>query len=535
MAFGVTFAGVPLNVAGPDDPKFPAAVDAVLERMDTLRAGWPASNLAHSSFNADPRQRRPKFGTLFDPAGAGRHAIGVFLGTLETVAEIRAALATARSAFGSGSGEQQAWDWQYQTLKLETDQGSVERTMRMLPPKPIAGLDTAKLFVLIFVDRRFDWHADPVPFQETWIELLDELDNDYFWPSDDQLEAFDEGTQEDFIDRVSAHCDILIPSEAIWEQSPSWPGVVESLCATMGLRYNGQYLLDYELAHKIVLANRDKVERIAGGVYPFGSFASGSGFVTLPEALPSQVRMAFRFCDWPTNEWFTVKVDIDGALGPPKIFRATGYVCACESGSGCDPGSLGSHQPLASGQTLPLGSASVPGIEDLDAIAAYVQMFADDFADYQSLGVFDVTCPGIVALTPDGIHDFEWTYRADQCTTRMYRDAWDAGVDLVHIGACPADMACSAGSSPGDCSQDYDQRCVQQYVSDVTCEEGGASIQRRWRVDLPGGCPHTFTNQAAAAAYARMHGGWGGIENPNGPTCVGGTADDETTNAPPTP
>lgn len=94
---------------------------------------------------------------------------------------------------------------------------------------------------------------------------------------------------------------------------------------------------------------------------------------------------------------------------------------------------------------------------------------------------------------------------------------------------------CGGGGGSVCAAPDSDTKLLWPQILDITCGEGGATITRGWVFHPPAGyCPHIFLNKAAAAAYARMHGGWGGVATPFGPTGTVGE-NGEGTNDPPTP
>jgi hypothetical protein len=441
MAFIASFAGVPLNLAGANDPKPPADIEAVMEKMDTLRQGWPGSPLASAAFGAQPRSRKPKLGTLFDPAGAGRHAVAYFLATQQRLDAIRKVLDALKGGSGQvnlttggasvptadSAGSRPPGDYLYQPLRLETAQGYVERSMRMLPPKPIAGLDSAKLYVLTFVDWRYDAahiildslaDVDETGFVANvdWDMLFAVLDTGYLWPNDD-----------DDAERIRAHADVLAPAQTLWGGGQNLTAVIEAVCATVGLRHNGYNLVDYQLAESTIDSNRQLIKRMAGGEYPWRPEDTSTN-ITLAEYLPQWVMVGFTSESGGT---VTFQATISGGLAPPKYYRSTGFVCGCESGSGasCATGSVMSGHPS-------WGGGSLPTVENAAEIGSYVQQFAEDLKAWATIATMDVTCPGIVALEPDGVHDFEWTYRGDKTTTRVFRAPFQDGTDLVHVTAC---------------------------------------------------------------------------------------------------
>lgn len=419
--FGVWFAGVPLSLPVPLAPLIDYNV--ATEEMATLRQGWPASHLATYSSSAQPRQRTPKLGSVFYPAGAGRHAVGIFLATQDRVDAIRTALDYAASHPSSGASGSQIGSYLYQFLTMKTAQGTVNIAMRMLPPKPLGGKGEPKLYALTFVDWRYDSAQIFTTAMGTeWHDFFDQLEGyGYIWPT---------GTDaEDQEDRMRAHADVLRPSATLTDGGLPVTAMIEAVCRTVGLRHTGQHFVDVEMATDLISQNRDRIKRTAGGEYPWSEEDEDNPDITLDEAMPSYITVTFPQASDSTYVSFTTA--IDGGLAPPRHYMASGSVCDCSTASGasCNRGSVSGPHPSWHG-------GSLPSVENAAEVGEYVQQFAEDYRKWQQLASMDITCPGIVALTPDGVHDIEWTYRPNECTTRIFREPFHDGQELLHVTAC---------------------------------------------------------------------------------------------------
>lgn len=417
MAFELSYDGIGLPLIT-GDVESELDLSSVTESMDTLRNGWPASALAQRSWGAQPRQRPARIGTLFDPAGAGRHAVGHFLATRTIVNDIADLLNTV--SIGSGGSGSAFGGGNFRTLKMETAQGSVERSMRLLPPKPIAGLNDPQLFLLTFVDHRYDAMHDhgPVngPYQdwETWLAELNGVKSVYAG------EAVD--------DRVKDR-GRLRPAKSMWE-GYRWPACVDAAAFALGVRFNGRHFVDPQWASNRIGSNIANFKRFSGGRYPWadttGAIDPGNAWLlgVLPRSL---------IIDWPyrgnSAKWYSSETSMSG-YGPPWRLTAAGIVCptsGSSSGSGSGSGSGGE------------------GIESAGEVRAFTDQLAESMAAWVKLGFCDMKTPGIVEWQPDGVHDVEYVYRSDASYTRIYRAPWHDGLELVQVSACPEVGAGSSG------------------------------------------------------------------------------------------
>lgn len=438
MSFEVSYAGVGLNLAT-REALAAIDIDAATETVDTLWTGWPDSSLANYSLGGQPRHILPKIGSLFDPASVSRPAIARFLcsaATIDAILDRMGSLASS-SGSGAGSGSGASVFSEYFVLKLSNNGGNVERNMRLLPPKPLAGRGArAELWMLTFVDWRYDapnlFSPRTGPYS-TWIDYLNELDAVLaVYPDDADAKSRIEGIAEAS----------LRPAAALWNKPPArWTAAVEAVCVCLGCRFAvNEGLIDLPRGTDIIAGNLETFNRFAGGTY---NWATPTGTTDDADAwllgvIPKEVRVAFR--ERGGTQWHSYD-GVTGGQGGVWQFTATGVVCRCPDMSGSGSGS---GTASGSGSGSGVEQCLSGDIEDASKIDQWVQQLADATSGWMRLGYVDAKAPGVFDWKSDGVHDVEWVYREGESYTRVFRQPFQPGVELLPITACE-EVECCGG------------------------------------------------------------------------------------------
>lgn len=433
-----SYAGVPLNLTTDAAAEWLEEF-ALVGRTDTLRQGWPASPLATRSFSAAPAEPTPRLNSLCEPAGAGRWTVGRFLASDEQLKLIRqrldagggAELTTDPSGSDSGSGPScDVAGRQYRVLYLKTPQGEVKRCLRLLPPKPLGGTDKVLVWLLTFVDERFDQAQRPAPVEgpyEFWPEYLNQLDEiEPLYTADPEVKSR--------VVEQSRKC--LRPARNLWTGC-RWPAAVESACVACGLRFAPAVgLVDDQWAKQRVTDNLAKIQRYQGGPYSWGKFTGQSDAADpwLLDGLPTHLRLEIHHqCD--DKQWALFQASV-GGKARPWLLTAGGVICPLVTGS-----------PDGS----PAAAGSGERYQREAEVRAYVELLAERLKAWARVGFLDFRAPGVAAWRPDGVHDVEWVYRAGASYTHVRRAPFDDGVELTQVSACEEpDCCCGAflGSGP---------------------------------------------------------------------------------------
>ena len=457
MANGVTYGGVSLPLVTADVLR---TFDArgLDEVNHTYRNGWPNSTLAAASLGAQPRSVRITPGMLFDPAGA-RPAVAKFIGTKATIDAIRDELDTVDgSGGGSGSGSGTGgYAGRLLPLEIATGDQTFSRDMRMLPPRPLAGVsDYGAIFLLTFVDSRYDWQETLATSTGTafadWRTYLAAMDARHAVYSDDST----------LNGRVNALADLALRPAKGMADGARWPAAIEAAALAIGARYAfGTGLVDHAWSAAKIEENYANFRRVSGGSYPWidDDFAFTDD-AWLLDVLPQTLQVAFKLNS--TREWVEFETHV-GGNAPSRLLTA-GAVCPCVqqvgsggSGSGA-VAARGGPMPSDSGTDTPMppafpagsggssggsgsgeptcGGGGLPAVNDAAAIQRWVDRLGERLREWMQLGWTDAKGVGVVPWTPDGVHDVEYVFREGECHTRVYRQPWHDGVELVQVSAC---------------------------------------------------------------------------------------------------
>ncbi len=86
-------------------------------------------------------------------------------------------------------------------------------------------------------------------------------------------------------------------------------------------------------------------------------------------------------------------------------------------------------------------SASTP--TNNSTLTTLAQRVARDYFNYLAAANLDIVYADALPISPDGLHDIEWTYRDDMVSTRIFRQPWNLDCDdLIHAGGNSTSPCC---------------------------------------------------------------------------------------------
>lgn len=383
-----------------------------------------------------PEEHRPiVLNSLRWPVGASRWTVGHFLVTDNQLNRIRP-LAYSRPPAAGGVIS----TVRYRSLPLVMYDGRNQQTNRiktnlyMLPPRPLAKRKGRNgMYLLTLVDERFFWWSrsaqiDVTDTFTTWTQLYEDV-----------ADGLGITVTPDDID--SAY---LRPSPALAQQYRFLPPLLDAVAYNVGQRVVRK-LDGTVITQNARTARQQQGETtytvMAGGEFALTKFPpSDAG-----GAIPKTVAVAFpEFLNGdlsPTPRVFAVDLtDIAAALPElsgaavtgydgTKFFRDTAIVCGCEE--------QGSYSGSLSGTNIPDVESPECNETELQLLANQV---AEDFYLWHLGGVKDIKYAGVVNRSVEGLHDVEWRFRRDECSTRVQRaQPWlDTVTDFSHTasGGC---------------------------------------------------------------------------------------------------
>lgn len=435
----IRYAGVNLPLATPEAV---AWVERHIDPRDTMEfahRAWPGPHSLLLSWPQFLLPRRVKLGTLCWPTGAARWAVGYFLCGEQQLEKIR------QLCYGV------AGDYQLtpQVLELETQHGTVNPEMYLLPPRALSGMRAGKnktnnLYLLTLVDARYflQWQDIGEAAADTWEELLSLIEETpLFTPN---------GIIRDTIEDV-----YLGPSRTITSTHSEPLGtLLDAIAANTGRRLVRYWDSDVsepwdlqkaDRAKELLTANqqlpRNQCIRVAGRNFRFGTVLAQDEQPTGAQRergamLPQQVRLLFppSFDDpYPqvlTEGWSPIDITAT-SRGYAQIATTVPALTQVYRDDLAVDASTGTQRRLLAIQ------------------------LAQDFYDWRYEANFDLMFAGAVEWVANGLTDLiEWTYTAEQCHTRVQRGVWNGEPDKFNHAATDSGSGSGAGSSGSGCPTD---------------------------------------------------------------------------------
>lgn len=428
MAFQLTYAGQPLILPDADLLAWierhvrPDALESV--RPPSLFAGKNTFGLARSP---SPQLPTPRIGEWYYPTTATRWS------RFRGLASEDAVTLMVANALPSGQVAQR------QTFQITADAegaglpiGGVTSPMYLLPPRPLGRHNSQGLYLIELVDERYYWqwaataecHPDGTT---TWADLITLL-----------------ATALDLtgIGGAAPLAAYLVPEpdSHLWSNSESAAVLLDAVACNIGRTlvraFDGSYTLQANADAVAADAAQRPTARVAGG----GLFDLDG---TRQAVLPAKVRVTFpAYALLPGVPHF-VNTRYQQAQRPSSwIEDSYGAVYAKEvtlsaAGYSTYQGFPGVKVLRDTAKAiLATESSSAPSNQtDLDALA--LQLAKDYYASLAGAAL-DEVYPGVLAWTPEAIHDVLWSYREDAASTRVMRAAWnDYPGELQHCSAVP--------------------------------------------------------------------------------------------------
>ena len=445
----------------------------------SLPAGYPGRNtgaLANTQ-NPDP-QPNPEvhIGDYYYPYGAGRFSVFRGLATSSQVKAMLAATTGINRSLSTApqgpilttiqqaatpvptSGISSALFVMQQSPISPSNPGNsapaftVATNLFMLPPRPLAenagGLDG--LFLITLVDERFYFQATPVSFKisrsTTWGNLIDAI-----------AAVLNISIAYGPIPAVYGTPE---PDSQFWANQENAPFLLDAVAANIGQvvvrNFDGTYVLQTPLqSGTIVAANRGnalQVVRSAGGdiFSTVAGLPAGDLTAAKNSIVPANIVVTFpkyvqgddpvphfydpRSLPPRSSSWFRESYGDVYSITVP-ISQGGAQVAGL---TGISENYL--HTTAKALYNSEADAAANPPL-NLSSLNALAMQLAQDLWNAKVASALDEVYPGIVAWTPEGIHDIIWTYseKSRQACTRVMRAEWNTNpCEFQHATPPPA-------------------------------------------------------------------------------------------------
>lgn len=375
--------------------------------------------------DSTPPTPQLQLGDWYYPWGASRYS--VFRGWM-TSSQYKAALA----ATGGSNPATFTMTADSSLPAYPNAQGSVSTAMYMLPGRPLAEHGGAfdGVYLITLVDGRYYFagnRADLKVTQDTtWDDLIFRLGL-----------AIGATISYSAIESVYGRPE---PDSPLWAKSCPAEHLIDLVAYNLGRTFvrslDGSYsLLTYAESKAVVLANRGnakKIVRYAGGdLFSSGNVSKAGDLNPAKNSvLPSSVVVAFpkyamtpvphfvndRYQNQRPSAWVEDNVGSYHEVTVPSSAYASGLTGT----------STYTIRALAKAVYSGEDSSSANNATGLEALATKI---AQDYAASLVTEALDEVYPGVLAWTPEGLHDVVWTYsaRREKACTRVVCRAWTDG------------------------------------------------------------------------------------------------------------
>lgn len=406
----LSYAGISLYVPTNEQQ---VGIQAWLDSWSDLEfAGhpWPGKDLTGMTFLPTQPYPHPKIGSLYWPFGASRWAVGHFLATDNQLAQIRV---TVYPGLDIGTSDDPGDGFVNSPIPaplvmLSKAVGAplapVTASLYMLPPRPIHQIQGANgLNLLTLVDQRyFWWYVDsdiqPISSATTWTTIygnladqlsltinVDPISSSYFFPAPEFTNYYQ--NLPTMLDAVAYNCGQRI------------------VCSLAGAVSAQNVATDAAiLQSNITNMNMYGAKLLGGAFNPAFDF---------PEVLPKAVHNV-------TPIWLN---GVPTVLDP--LFNSQEVVLLNQNGFNAATGfynftGVRGFDGIKTFRDTFHGVAS-----DFAGEIALAQQIALDYWQRIAMAYLDVTVAHPFTITPEGLHDLEWSYVRDRVSTRIYKTLWN--------------------------------------------------------------------------------------------------------------
>jgi len=416
----VTYAGVPFLQNHPGVDEWIALNFSLdLERITLPYRSFPAPNLLGLAYPAKyPARPRLKLGQFFYPTGCSR------FGEYNGLASADQALAMFAAAYPGGAAVANPFVFTVNGEGVETD-------LYMLPPKALNGFSSFPAYLITLVDERY--------FPRASNQQSFNLDNSTTWDNFFQglaNTALDINLVYSVIDSVYQNPDP--DSDLNYQTGENAWIILESAAAMVGRtvvrNFDGSYSM-----WTADEANEIKAENLAGVTSTLAGADAldpdGSAFGIIPAfvqvSFPKVVLGSWYTDDNSTHLRGPINCAQDVYLETIGITDVEGY-----------DGIVGTANTKAFKDTCKAIYSDINNSDpDNQAILhALAVQIAQDYYDFRFSGL-DVTLPGILNWTPDGLHDLIFTNNHEKCQTYVQCKPWNYDVEeMCHCTNKPNPM-----------------------------------------------------------------------------------------------
>ena len=320
--------------------------------------------------------------------------------------------------------------------KLNTDY-EISTDMFLLPPRCLGEVSKTYdgLYLITLVDERFYWQNTGLTF---------DLNSSITWNSLITQVATTLGISISCSTISSAYTEPELNSQ-LWSSQECAGILFDALAYNIGRKvvrnYDGTYaLLTPDESYDLALANRGNAKGVlktaggdffTSGLFPVGNLNNSRNTI-VPASINVQFPRyivgnnlsydflytdpAYPYLDQNTKQIFHTETVpyTSGGISYSGFTGLSGAVYSCEDTA---------KALCATEQDLTLLNQS--------GVTALAVQIASDYYKEQVLIGLDESYPGIVNLTPEGIHDTVFIYSAHSrmCTTRLLRTEWDGFID----------------------------------------------------------------------------------------------------------
>lgn len=457
---GLSFAGIPLCSPTAQVESWIARNFALDDIYQFARTHWHERTNGYYPVHPPEEHRPILLNSLRWPVGASRWAVGHFLVTDNQLARIRP-LAYSRPPTAAGGVISTV---RYRSLPLVMYDGrnpqtnKIETNLYMLPPRPLAKRAQRNgMYLLTLVDERFFWWSRSAQITvtdtfTTWTQLYTDV-----------ATGLGITITPDTIDTA-----YLRPSPALAQQYRFLPPLLDAVAYNVGHRVVRK-LDGTVITQAARTARKQQGETtytvMAGGEFALTKFPPTDAndaipqtvAVAFPEFLAGELSSTPRVFAVDLTDIATALPELSGAsvtgYTGTKFFRDTAIVCGCEE--------QGSYSGSLSG-------TRIPEIIDPECNETEMQLLAnqiaEDFYLWQLSGAKDIKYAGVVNRPLEALHDTEWRFRRDECSTRVQlAQPWmDTVTDLSHTSA----GGCGGlGPATGTVTGVAEVRCINGWLN----------------------------------------------------------------------